>query len=298
MEKKNMAFAGSWYPATAKECEASIQEFLKEKQGIEEGNFIGGIVPHAGWYYSGSIACRVIASLKSDEKIDTIILFGAHMHKQSEPFILAKGCLETPFGDIEGDTILIPATVAGGLEDKIQSVLVKIFTLTNDDNALGDDVDETFVLTATTTDTKVTNANTEVSDNTLIVESHSVTTLEDTSTTFSAPAGYTYSLLGQGANGTVTVDGSGFVTYDPDTDTSDPLDTHFSGTDSFTIIKTNDDSGISTMAEVNVEVRPVADKPIVTITVSDPVADTPPDTEYVLNGSFETFTNSIYLTSC
>lgn len=107
MEKKKMAFAGSWYPAGADECEASIQGFLKEKQGPLKGVFMGGIVPHAGWYYSGSIACRVIASLDpgniSHEKIDTLLLFGAHMHKQSEPFILAHGAVETPFGDIEVD---------------------------------------------------------------------------------------------------------------------------------------------------------------------------------------------------
>ena len=103
MEKKKMAFAGSWYPATAAECEASIKGFLKENQRSFDGGYIGGIVPHAGWYYSGSIACRVIASLKSDEKIDTIILFGGHMHKQSEPFILTHGEVETPFGPIEVD---------------------------------------------------------------------------------------------------------------------------------------------------------------------------------------------------
>ncbi|WP_457552999.1 AmmeMemoRadiSam system protein B [Desulfobacula sp.] len=107
MEKKKMAFAGSWYPATDVECEAAIQGFLKEKQGPCNGRFVGGIVPHAGWYFSGSIACRVIASLQSDEKVDTVFLFGAHMHKQSEPFILTHGAIETPFGQIEVDKELV-----------------------------------------------------------------------------------------------------------------------------------------------------------------------------------------------
>jgi len=117
MEKKTMAFAGSWYPASPAECEASIHDFLKEKQGPLgdgfDGGFIGGIVPHAGWYFSGSIACRVIASLASNEKIDTIILFGAHMHKQSQPFILAPGAIETPFGDIEVDRQLVDKLCKG-----------------------------------------------------------------------------------------------------------------------------------------------------------------------------------------
>lgn len=103
-EKKKPAFAGAWYPANAVECKASIQRFLKEKQGPLGGRFAGGIVPHAGWYYSGSIACRVIASLGSDT--DTIVLFGAHMHTSSPPFILTHGWIETPLGDIEVDHIL------------------------------------------------------------------------------------------------------------------------------------------------------------------------------------------------
>ena len=103
METKKMAFAGSWYPAGADECEAFITAFLKEKQGPGSGRFVGGIVPHAGWVYSGSIACRVIASLGSEAVVDTIFLFGAHMHEQSEPFILTHGAVQTPFGDIEVD---------------------------------------------------------------------------------------------------------------------------------------------------------------------------------------------------
>ena len=113
MEIKKTAFAGSWYPATANECESSIKQFLKENNGRKSGMFAGGIVPHAGWYYSGSIACRVIASLPSGIPADTIILFGAPMHKQSEPFILSQGAVETPFGNIEVDEELAENIISG-----------------------------------------------------------------------------------------------------------------------------------------------------------------------------------------
>jgi len=106
MDIKKMAYAGSWYPATADECESSIQTYLKNQQAPMSQNFMGGIVPHAGWYYSGSIACRVIAALSDPKQIETIVLFGAHMHKQSEPFILTHGAVETPFGNIEVDEVL------------------------------------------------------------------------------------------------------------------------------------------------------------------------------------------------
>lgn len=114
MEKKKNAFAGSWYPASARECESSINEFLLEGQGPAKGDFLAGIVPHAGWFFSGSIACRVIAGLAGAEDIDTIVLFGAHMHQQSEPFILISGGVETPLGDIEVDEELAEA-LAGAI---------------------------------------------------------------------------------------------------------------------------------------------------------------------------------------
>ncbi len=107
MERKQAAFAGSWYPSGARDCESAIQRFLTDGQGSPRGDFLAVVVPHAGWVYSGSIACRGIAALRpentSDAQVDTVILFGAHMHRQSEPFILTHGALETPLGDIEVD---------------------------------------------------------------------------------------------------------------------------------------------------------------------------------------------------
>ncbi|HKK90923.1 MAG TPA: AmmeMemoRadiSam system protein B [Desulfobacteraceae bacterium] len=99
MERKKAAFAGSWYPGKAGECQAQIDSFLADKSGALKGNFKAGIVPHAGWHFSGSIACRVIASL-AREGVDAVVLFGMHMHPGSTPCILAGGAVETPLGDI------------------------------------------------------------------------------------------------------------------------------------------------------------------------------------------------------
>ena len=61
-------FAGSWYPSSASDCEREITGFLAEGKKLKppDRKLVGGIVPHAGWYYSGSIACNVISSLKSE----------------------------------------------------------------------------------------------------------------------------------------------------------------------------------------------------------------------------------------
>ena len=95
-------FAGSWYPASAAECEKEIAGFLEEgkKMNLPVGKRVGGIVPHAGWFFSGSIACNVIRCLKTDEPPDVFIVFGMHLHPDSACIMMAAGAWETPFGEI------------------------------------------------------------------------------------------------------------------------------------------------------------------------------------------------------
>jgi hypothetical protein len=103
---RKSSFSGSWYPSNASDCEKEIQAFLKEPgfQTIPEADYIGGIVPHAGWYFSGSLACRVISALSApdeQQQPDVVVVFGMHMHPHSTPCIMTEGAWETPFGDIE-----------------------------------------------------------------------------------------------------------------------------------------------------------------------------------------------------
>ena len=133
MQRKQAAFSGSWYPADAGECQDAITRFLKEgavdKKGEGKEPFLGGIVPHAGWYFSGSIACRVIAAIAysfrqreqggdttgygewsaaSDLQAasgknampDVVVIFGMHMHPSSPACVMSSGSWETPLGDL------------------------------------------------------------------------------------------------------------------------------------------------------------------------------------------------------
>ena len=105
MNTRKPAFAGSWYPATAAECEKEIKSFLKETryQIKPDRGYIGGIVPHAGWYFSGSLACNVISALREPEDRkapDAVVIFGMHLSPGSSPSIMAEGSWETPFGEI------------------------------------------------------------------------------------------------------------------------------------------------------------------------------------------------------
>jgi AmmeMemoRadiSam system protein B len=95
-------FAGSWYPANASDCEREIRDFLEEGQSLTppDRNLVAGIVPHAGWYFSGSIACNVIHCLKGDTPPDAVVVFGMHLHPDSACYMMAEGAWETPFGEI------------------------------------------------------------------------------------------------------------------------------------------------------------------------------------------------------
>ncbi|MCP4744907.1 MAG: AmmeMemoRadiSam system protein B [Desulfobacteraceae bacterium] len=107
MKVRKPVFSGSWYPANEKECETEINQFLSGPKDtlLRKSFWIGGIVPHAGWYYSGELACRVINLLKDEQPIDVVVLFGMHLHSGSPNFIMPEGAWQTPFGtlDVEQD---------------------------------------------------------------------------------------------------------------------------------------------------------------------------------------------------
>ena len=57
-------------------------------------------MPHAGWYFSGSLACNVIHCLADETVPDVIVIFGMHLHAGSPFYIMADGEWETPFGNL------------------------------------------------------------------------------------------------------------------------------------------------------------------------------------------------------
>jgi len=108
MSLRKSAFSGSWYPADARACENQIKDFLEEgkNRSTRLPNPVGGIVPHAGWYFSGSIACNVIHQVAKTASPDVVVLFGMHMHAGSPRVIMPEGEWETPFGPLAVDNAL------------------------------------------------------------------------------------------------------------------------------------------------------------------------------------------------
>jgi MEMO1 family protein len=102
MQVRKAMFAGSWYPDKAEDCRQEIEGFLAEGQKWADvkGPFVGGIVPHAGWYFSGSLACNVVRRLGDGGDVDVVAVLGMHLSPRSPNFIMAKGAWETPFGEL------------------------------------------------------------------------------------------------------------------------------------------------------------------------------------------------------
>ena len=104
MKVRKAMLAGSWYPESASECKREINNFLNDATTVSpssKNKLTGGIVPHAGWYFSGSIACNVINYLKKGDDPDVFVIFGMHLGPEHPCYIMKEGAWETPFGRIQ-----------------------------------------------------------------------------------------------------------------------------------------------------------------------------------------------------
>ncbi len=109
------SFAGRFYAGSADACLAEVEGCLQRAADakaddavtVETDRIIGGIVPHAGWLYSGAIAARVIAEIAARPHPQAVIIFGAvHVLHAARPSIFASGAWETPLGLAEVDARL------------------------------------------------------------------------------------------------------------------------------------------------------------------------------------------------
>lgn len=120
MPPRRPAFAGSWYPDGEQACRQQIEAFINEAFENPElpGAPRAGIVPHAGWFFSGAIACQVINALGTGPPPDAVVLFGMHMHSNQRPVIMDRGSWETPLG-----TLPVAADLARYLTERFPFVI-------------------------------------------------------------------------------------------------------------------------------------------------------------------------------
>ena len=103
MNRRKRALPRGWYPADKKECQREIESYLEgwSPSQLQLVKGLGGIVPHAGWYFSGKLAARVFHALKLRSKVEVIVLYGGHLSTEDLPRVVTEEACETPFGDIE-----------------------------------------------------------------------------------------------------------------------------------------------------------------------------------------------------
>ena len=103
MKTRRAKLSGTWYSGTDSECRQEIEYFIKSSSLLPDPScpVVGGIVPHAGWYYSGNIACDVIRLLSSSvPSPDALVIFGTHLYPEAPFTIMKEGAWETPLGNI------------------------------------------------------------------------------------------------------------------------------------------------------------------------------------------------------
>jgi len=109
--------AMGFYPFRKNECENMIIQMLKDVQKVnkefdeefkkDKKEIVAGIVPHAGWVYSGKISLGVFNAIKERQEVDTFILLGAVHGYNLESTIIAEECVwKTPLGDVFVDVEL------------------------------------------------------------------------------------------------------------------------------------------------------------------------------------------------
>jgi hypothetical protein len=115
MQTRKPVVAGQFYPGSEKECRAEIADCLANRpiSGKLPDKIVAGIVPHAGWVYSGDLAAMVFSTIeKANKEVDTFVIFGAvHSYSDSCAAVYDKGSWQTPMGEIAIDEELAAAII-------------------------------------------------------------------------------------------------------------------------------------------------------------------------------------------
>ena len=103
------AVAGQFYPSSPEELKKMIGSMVDEK--LPKEDVIGYYAPHAGYVYSGPVVGAVVSRVSIKE---TFVIMGPSHTGVGAPFsILTEGTWRTPLGDVEIDTELAKAILAG-----------------------------------------------------------------------------------------------------------------------------------------------------------------------------------------
>jgi AmmeMemoRadiSam system radical SAM enzyme/AmmeMemoRadiSam system protein B/AmmeMemoRadiSam system protein A len=93
------AVAGQFYPGTAEQIKATLDDFLDET--VKKEPWAAAVVPHAGWIYSGRLAARVLNRITIP---DRVIVFGPKHNRVGADWAVApQRAWSLPSGEVRSD---------------------------------------------------------------------------------------------------------------------------------------------------------------------------------------------------
>ncbi|MBN1556205.1 MAG: AmmeMemoRadiSam system protein B [Phycisphaerae bacterium] len=95
--------AGRFYDASPDACRRHVEQLAASVSLPDDlpAALFGGLVPHAGWVYSGRLAVMTFKALLAGGNIQTVVLFGAdHTGEVQTGEVWPTGAWETPLGDV------------------------------------------------------------------------------------------------------------------------------------------------------------------------------------------------------
>lgn len=118
MQTRKPVVAGQFYPGQHYACVDQINECLDARTLSDPlpETIVAGIVPHAGWTFSGPLAALVLSAIRQQhEKVHTFVIFGAaHGYFGRSPALCNRGVWETPLGEAAIDEELADILLSKG----------------------------------------------------------------------------------------------------------------------------------------------------------------------------------------
>ena len=98
--------AGSFYEDTAASCRHHAERLIESADVPADlpQKLYGGLVPHAGWAYSGKLAALTLKALLGAATRATVVVFGAdHVGTAHKGEVFDSGVWQTPMGQVQVD---------------------------------------------------------------------------------------------------------------------------------------------------------------------------------------------------
>jgi MEMO1 family protein len=109
--------AGAFYEGNPANCRRHARKLLDAVALPPDlpATLYGGIVPHAGWTYSGKLAAMTVRAVLAQPAVTTIVLLGAdHFGTVRKGEVYDSGAWQTPLGEAEVDAAVASAVLAAG----------------------------------------------------------------------------------------------------------------------------------------------------------------------------------------